>query len=77
MDELPIVWPAKYTLVLADDLARVDGQWVLEHLRIAEAEYVRAETEMDRYQAIAHYYASLSLLGNEVPILASEAVGGG
>ncbi len=32
---------------------------------------------IERYQAIAHYYATLSLLGHEVPILASEAAGGG
>lgn len=61
----------------AEGIGRADGQWVLANLRAAEAEYVRAETEINRYQAIAHYYASLSLLGREVPILASEAAGGG
>jgi hypothetical protein len=71
MDEPPIVLGAE------GSIGRADGQWVLGHLRAAKAEYARAETEMERAQAIAHYYASLSLLGNEVPIRGADAEGGG
>jgi hypothetical protein len=68
------MFPDKYTL---SPPPPANGPLVLKHLRIAEAEYVRAETELERYQAIAHYYESLSWLGRVVPIVASEAVGGG
>ena len=69
MDEPPIVLGAEGII------GRADGQWVLGHLRAAEAEYARAETEMERAQATAHYYASLSLLGREVPIMCAEDAG--
>jgi hypothetical protein len=71
MDEPPIVLGAE------GSIGRADGQWVLGHLRAAEAEYARAKTEMERAQAVAHYYASLSILGDEVPVRRADVAGGG